>query len=443
MLLKFTVQNFLSIKDSQTLDLTAIKTYKERLNENTFSENGIQVLKSVVFYGANASGKSNLLRAMSCFLRIILTSAKESSSRESIPVSPFKFNERTQKEPTLFEIEFSISSTLYRYGFSVTKEKINKEWLFRRDMTQKREIPVFLRNTADRRNNNIEAPGFKGVDVDGISKKTRGNALFLSVCDAWAVEEAERIIKYFSSNIEIVFCENIASTRRTIIDTTEFLKDSNMKIRILDFLKNADLNIKDIKIKETEMEFPEELKAIIQEPSQKKLTRTEIASVHNIYDDMGNVIDDEILPFRFESRGTQKAYSLAGPIIDALMHGKTLLIDELDSKLHPIFTRRIVTLFNSAELNPRNAQLIFNTHDTNLLCHKTRDGEKRENLLRRDQIYFVEKDMKEATHFYSLIEFKSSDGYSIRKDASFEKDYLEGKYGAIPFIGDLFEFKKD
>ena len=199
---------------------------------------------------------------------------------------------------------------------------------------------------------------------------------------------------------------------------------------ILDFLRNADTHIVDLTVDKRERE-----NSVL--PSRKYF---DIKSHHNIYDKSGQIVGQVQLPFDgLESLGTKKAFALAGPIIDTLKTGSVLIVDELDSRLHPIFTRQIVKLFNSCKTNPLNAQLVFNTHDTNLLSYKLYDEKtgKDEYMFRRDQIFFAEKDNVEATHIYSLIEFKKKDDKKVRNDASFEKDYLNGIYGAIPYIGEL------
>ncbi|MEP6929332.1 MAG: AAA family ATPase, partial [Flavobacterium sp.] len=156
-----------------------------------------------------------------------------------------------------------------------------------------------------------------------------------------------------------------------------------------------------------------------------------LRTLHNVYDNKGNVVSNyEFKLSDQESSGTNKIFDLSGFVLLTLQLGLVLIIDELDSKLHPILTQEIIKLFNNPETNPKNAQLIFTTHDTNLLGA---------NLFRRDQIWFTEKDDFEATDMYSLLEFKDEDGKTIRKDRSFEADYIRGRYGAIPYISNLQE----
>ena len=234
-----------------------------------------------------------------------------------------------------------------------------------------------------------------GKELAG-KRMVRANALLLSVAAQFNDPTAVEIMKWLNDTTIIS-----GSNDEKIWNTATIqLDDIRMKQRIVEFSRYADLGIENI----------------------EKIDNT-IVSMHTQYDDEGNEVKAVTFPFRKnESEGTIKYFSLAYPIIDALDNGKRLIIDEFDSKMHPLLTCRIITLFNSKETNPKNAQLIFTTHDTNLLSA---------NIFRRDQIWFTQKDRYGATELYSLAEYK------VRNDASFEKDYLSGKYGAIPIVGDL------
>lgn len=419
MLTRFSVENFLSFKSKQTLDLTAVNTCKERLSENTFSINGEKLLRSVVMYGANASGKSNLINAIFIFAKFIINSAKDYVSSEAIPVIPFMLNENSINEPSKFEIEFFINKKKYRYGFHATKKAIIKEWLYEQDKL------AFFR-ALDGEEDVIQVEKiFKSAY--GLEARTRKNALFLSVCALFAVPIAERILKYFANKFIVLSGENPNLFRNY---TCHAIHSGESQKEILEFLQNADTNIINFTISKMDKE----------ESSSSNPKYYEIKSHHNVYNDEGKITGHIQFPFDgLESLGTKKAFALAGPIITSLKNGSALIIDDLDSRLHPILTRQIVKLFNSSTTNPLNAQLIFNTHDTNLLSYKLVDEQasKDEYMFRRDQIYFVEKDNVESSHIYSLVEFKKKDDKKVRNDASYEKDYLNGIYGAIPFIGSL------
>lgn len=425
MLMRFSVENYLSFKEKQTLDLTVVPSCKERLEENTFQQGSESLLKSLVIYGANASGKSNLCHAINFFRFFIMNSSKDTQSEEKISVIPFLLNPDMASRPSCFEIEFLLNTKHYRYGFQVNQVAVVKEWLFIQDK------PIFMRAT-DKETDVIQiVNGWE--KAKGLEERTRHNALFLSVCAQFAMPDAEEIMTWFSGKFHSI--SGVHDSRFKGY-TMQKIQDGQYRDAIIAFLKNADMSIAGLFVKEKDLS---ETGSTI--PAEKKRMINMIHTQHNIYDDNANVVGlKEFSLEGLESLGTQKAFALAGPIVDTLKTGAILVVDELDSRLHPIFTRQIVKMFNSVESNPLHAQLIFNTHDTNLLSYRVHNSSTKaeEYLFRRDQIYFAEKDHVEATHLYSLIEFKKkSDCKKIRNDASFEKDYLNGIYGAIPYIGNL------
>ena len=428
MLLRFSVENFRSYSDRQTLDLTATTSCHEMEKDNTFIINGERLLKSAAVYGANASGKSNLFEAVGMMGRIIKISSKESSSLDKFNIIPFFLKGiKEEIQPSVFEIEFIIDDTIFRYGFALTSEEIKSEWLFK--IINNDETPLFLRTNEDG-NDLIEIfAEMKNAQGKNLEELTRNNALFLSVCDQFNVTIAKRILGWFSSKINII---NGLNDEGYLAFTLNELANENMKDEILTFIRNADVNIVDLEIETTEIE----------DENEKIKKRVKLASIHNIYDNEKNIIGQCKIPFNScESEGTKKAFALSGPIIDTLKRGGVLFVDELDARLHPIFTSTLIRMFNSKKENPNNAQLIFATHDTNLLSDKKTDRKTKKQLpvLRRDQIFFTEKNNSEATELYSLIDFMDDAGKKIRKDASREKDYLSGRYGAIPFLGELIQ----
>ncbi len=415
MLLRFSVQNFLSFRDRQTLDLTAAKSCKERLENNTVESGSLRILKNAVIYGANASGKSNLFLAMGRLRDLVINSSKESQAEELIAVTPFLLRQDTANAPTSFEVELELAAGRFRYGVEFDTKKIHREWLFRNGRAQ------FLRDNRDEEDSiQIEAPWSK---ARGLETRTRKNSLFLSVCAQFALPQAEELVRWFVEDFQV-----ISGLWLSPQQTTEQLQQRLGRAGIIQFLRNADTQIQDFKI--TNLELNALPRGAAYGPK--------VLAVHHVYDGEGNVISSVALPLDCESEGTRKVFALAGPLMSALQRGSVLVVDELDSKLHPILTRQIVRMFNSREFNPNRAQLILNTHDTNLLSFKTRinGAGDEETLLRRDQIFFTEKDGGEGTQLYSLIEFKK-EGRKVRNDASYEKDYLNGLYGAIPFIGNL------
>jgi AAA15 family ATPase/GTPase len=420
MLLEFSIGNYLSFKDIKTLSLIAspISEFKE----NTFETDHHTLLKGAVIYGSNASGKSNFIKAMSTMRRLVLHSFNQSSAKP-LNVTPFLLSTTTEKSPSHFEVIFQIVATRYRYGFEVDSNKIVKEWLF--ETKKSAEKPLFIREE-----NGIDvALSFKeGTDLES---KTRDNALFLAVVDQFNGPISKRIMKWFKQFIAI------SGLRHEDYQNVTFrmLGKENTAKPLVDFYKQLDLGFTSISIDKKlfdAKELPEDTPGPLLELLVKDLEgkyRTVIKSLHKKFD--GNnkpVVDVEFDMRAQESSGTNKVFNISGPVFDVLHNGGVLVVDELDASLHPLMTLAISNLFNSASSNPNKAQLIFATHDSNLLSYGN---------YRRDQIYFIEKDQYGASDIYSLIEYREENGSKIRKDRSFEKDYIEGRYGAIPYIGDI------
>ena len=431
MLIYFTVGNFLSFYEKQTLKMTAAPSCKERLSENTHDVQKRRLLLSSVIYGANASGKSNLYKALLFFQRLVMNSAQDMQSLQLLEGMRNQLAADADKTPSFFEIAFYLDGIEMRYGFEATSSEIVKEWLF------EGKKACFLRTLVNGEDTiQIEKPWEK---ANGLEERTRNNALFLSVCATFAIEKAEVIVKWLAQKLILISAaEPGGFTGYTI---ARIQQNKSFKEKVVAFLKNADMNVEGIELVNNEISLPMPNKdgsVLFQ-----KQAVVSIFTKHCVYDEDGKVTGEKLMPFESqESLGTQKAFALAGPIIHALETGSVLVVDELDSRLHPVFTRQIVKMFNSSKDNPNHAQLIFNTHDTNLLSFKVYNPITKEDeyLYRRDQIFFTEKDQNEQTHLYSLIEFKEQKtGKKVRNDASFEKDYLNGMYGAIPFIGTLFE----
>lgn len=423
MIIEFTVGNFLSFMENKTLSLEAtnITEYKE----STFKSGKFKLLKSAVLYGANSSGKSNFIKAMSTMKRIVMTSV-EKTSASKFEIIPFLLNTSTENKPSFFELVFLIDKTRYRYGFEIDNSSIHGEWLFK--LEGDNEIPLFIREE----NGIGVTDDFK--EGHGLESKTRENALFLSVVDQFNGEIAAKVISWFNDlgTISGLSHDNYRGVTFSLLDKKK------SKERLLDFFKDLDLGFEQLKFRKEKFQesflhsdLPTELlDDIINDLQGKTIAR--INTVHNKYDENGEKVGFRDFDLREqESSGTNKVFDISGPIFDTLIGGGVLVIDELDAKLHPLMTAAITNLFNSPEYNTNNAQLIFATHDTNLLSY---------GRFRRDQIYFLEKDKFEASDLYSLIEYKEEGSdKKIRKDRSFEKDYINGRYGAIPFIGNFEE----
>lgn len=396
MILEFCATNYLSIKEELKLSFVATPL-KEAIQgtNNLFalSDTGISLLRSAVLYGANASGKSNVLKALAFFKRLVTDSFKDSQAGEEIDVESFRLNANSAKEPTVMETTFSDGEYIYRYGFEVDRSSVQQEWLYRR-LAKKRakEVELFYR---DGKKTDVHPKSQVFQEI--VSRNmVRSNALLLSTAAQFNEEASVNILRWLSDT-QILFCSEDDKLWENAI---RYLDDENLRERITAFARYADLGIENI-----------------------SKVDNRLVSHHRQYDDEGREVNNVAFAFnRNESEGTIKYFALAYPIIDALDHGKRVIIDELDSKLHPLLVKRIIALFNDAKTNPYGAQLLFTAHDTHLLSAE---------LFRRDQVWFTQKDNLGATELYSLAEYK------VRSNSPFEKDYLQGKYGATPLMGDI------
>lgn len=421
MIEEFSFGNFWSFKDIQTLNMTAakIKSKKSQLdNINIFPVNkDISLLKAKAIYGANASGKSNVIKALVSFIRIIKDSVKEEKALSLI--DSFQLSTETENMPTFFQLIFRIGKTRYRYGFEADDKSIKSEWLF--STPNKREQPLFIRE--DKLIVEINQTHFEeGVMYQKLFENSKDpiftdTSLFLTHLSSTGFGKLSKQIVKTISSISII---SGLGHRGMYGIAGDSLSDSVKKKFILDFLKKADIGIDDLDTVEiTNENLPDNIEDEVKEDLKKGKIIVSSRTKYNV-----ELKSEGKSDFSFgmqESEGTKKMFELSPFIYRSLKEGTPLFIDEFDSRFHPLLTKKIVELYNSIE--NKKAQLIFTTHDTNLLSS---------DLLRRDQIDFVEKDKYGASHLYTLVEIKG-----VRNDASFEKDYIQGKYGAIPFLGDF------
>ena len=394
MLIQFSVENFLSIKDKVVLSLLASKDNEHP--EHLIMDGNKSYLKSAVIYGANASGKSNVLNAFWFMVNYVLTSHNQ-QVHKAIERSPFKFDKETPAHPSSFEVIFTTEGIRYAYGFSVTDKAVTEEYLYY--YPNGRQALIFERkNTKDFRFT---------VDIDEqntLKERTSANKLYLSVASNWSYSKVIPVLEWFAS------CQII--TKNSVADAygleAEQLKDDDYRRVIASMLRVADLGIQALQMRDAEPA-----------PSQHGDSFANIEAIHTVQDTNGNALS-YALNMAEESDGTNSYFKLIGVVKKALDQGTLLVADEMDAHLHPLLTRHLVSLFDSKEFNPKGAQLIFTSHSTNLLDL---------DLLRRDQIWFTEKDEQTAaTDLFSLYDF------SVRKDTKVEKGYLIGRFGAIPFI---------
>jgi len=421
MLLEFRVKNFLSIKDEIRLDLRA-SSITDFGETNLISAEKYKILKSAVIYGANSSGKSNLLKAMSTMRRIVFQSF-EKSSTSNLNIEPFLLDTISENEPSLFEVTFLLNSLKYRYGFELTNSEIKSEWLFEAKIHTEKYLFV-------RENDGIDVnPNYK--EAKDLEEKTRDNALFLAVIDQFNGKLAGQIMMWFNNFITI---SGLSHEKYKAV-TFQLLEKKESKQLLQSFYNDLDLGFDNLEIKKKDFntnDIPDNMpeyivKQIMSDLEGKKTV--DVKTLHKKRNPLDNSFTDVEFDMRSqESSGTNKVFNISGPIFDVLTEGGILVIDELDASLHPLLTLSITRLFNSTEHNPKNAQLVFSTHDTNLFSY---------GKFRRDQIYFIEKDHNFSSTLYSLVEYKGDGGISIRKDRKFENDYIQGRYGAIPFIGNV------
>lgn len=445
MLVEFSVENFRSIKGRVTLSMIAAKLRSRdgQLDcDNVIDVNAkLALLRSAVIYGANASGKSNILKAFH-FMKDFVWDSFRQQEGDKIPVDPFHLDTTNINQPSTFEVVFLLDGIQHRYGFSAMTDRIVAEWLYY--IPNSREVELFTRDddTLHIGHSFREGRGLKELELD-----LRNKLLLSVIAGLKSGEKAKQVRQWFGTGCRVLEADDDRGYENISV---LLIGTGNYKDEIESLVRHLDLDINHLSLKEKLSPSPSShTSGVRQKQSIKgsagRHTITldnnhelvwELRTHHPIRDKDGKVVGEMIFDANTsESEGTQKIIALAGPLIYSLIHGKVLFLDEIDARLHPIITAAIIRLFNSPDTNPRNAQLICVTHDTNLLDR---------HLFRRDQIYFVEKDSIAATHLYSLADFKLEGGSekakTVRNDASFEKNYIQGRYGAIPFLGDIDEW---
>lgn len=421
-LLRFTVENFRSIAERKSISFIP-DSIKDEPKSNVFLSDGFSYLRTAAIYGANSSGKSNLVDAMGCMSSIIVNSVKV-NDKEKLPYLPFRLNKVNSHQPTLYEVDAVIDGVRYKYSFSNTDKRIVSEQLLRIEKTGS-EKPLFIRTIDGIGVNEKLFP--EGEDLEN---KTNDNRLFISLVGQLGGKLSNSIINFFDSTLNTLSgldTDNYSSFTKYMLNKDlpgcETMKEFFFRVQL--GFSNLTTTIREFSISELPEKLPREMReSIAKELAGKQLVQ--VFSSHKIYDEEGNAIDSVDFDFsEMESAGTQKLFDMAGPIFDTLYRGAILVVDELDAKMHPLISRELVSLFNDPERNPKGAQLIFTTHDTNLLSS---------NLLRRDQIWFTEKDQMERTDVYSMRHIVLPDGTKPRGDGNMERNYIKGRYGAIPYI---------
>jgi AAA15 family ATPase/GTPase len=420
MLIEFSVENHLSFKNRVTLSMVAAKREKS-LSQNVYKSHkfkGLDLLKVVAIYGANASGKTNLFDAIFRSVRLI-TASLSNHRLSTFPPITFKLDSAYKTKPSTFEFVFLADDIRYLYGFTKNSKIVHHEWLYSYPKNQPRLL--FERTL------NPKGEDFKykfGTYWKGPKKNiqivTHPEELFLPVASRFDCESAKTVCDWFNRKYRFISrSEPFGAVLQEAFKGWAYA-DQNVKDNILKFLKFADLGIDAIQL--DKIILKEEQLNLFREKFGQDYPdhRYEVTTFHSGFDENGKKTD---VPFSFEeeSQGTQHFFNLSMPFLLALQEGLTLVVDELDSGLHPLLTRWIVDLFQNEKSNPKNAQLIFMTHDSSLL---------EPNLFRRDQIWFTEKNLDGATQLYSLWDYKKLP----RKTENIKRGYLSGRYGAIPIL---------
>ncbi len=420
MLVNFTVKNYRSFKQERTFSMES-SSIKEHAG-SIIKSGKYKLLPLAVLYGANSGGKSNFIKAIATMRSMVRRSVRLNNG-DYLPYDPFALDEISEAKPTSFEIQFVKNDVLYRYGFEYNKKEIISEWLFEKRFGEK-EYELFIRSY-----DFIEVSQKRFTEGIGKEGLTNTNRLFLSLVAQLKGEKSNLVLDWFG-NCNIL--SGIDSEGYEAFTIRMFLEHLNGADQAQAFFNTLQLGFTRFSVKK--VDIPKETIDSIPEFLKSKLERdgttgsfVESLTTHNIYNEDGKIVGERSFhKNQMESEGTKKVIEMSGPLFNTLIEGKTLIIDELDAKLHPLLTRNIVLLFMNPEVNMHGAQLIFATHDTNLLDLK---------IIRRDQIWFAEKDRLESTDIYSLVEFKDEDGNKVRNDRDIERDYIRGRYGAIPFIG--------
>ena len=407
MLLRFRFSNFRSFRSEQELSLIAgpftdlpdVPRHPSGINEG--------VLPCAAIYGANASGKTNVIQAIGFMASAVSLSHRDWKPDGPIPREPFMADEESRREPSEIEADFLLAGVRHRYGFRVDSQAVLEEWLcvYPKGKKQtwfhrKRGNPIVFSNKMPGENRTIE-------------NLTRQNSLFLSAAAQNAHEALLPIFTWLSGLLFVI--GDRSSEHRTML-----CRKVDYKSEIARLVSNADLGIAEMTLEDTK--FPDTTKALRDAvvtiyKLPQEMAKSDTYQVIRLLHRLGNTT----VPFNMdqESDGTLAYLALLGPAVDAIKKGTPLLIDELDASLHPLLAIQLIRLFNTPSSNPKGAQLIFNTHDTNLLSG---------GVLRRDQIWFTEKGNDATSHLYALSDFKP------RRQENLQSGYLQGRYGAIPFI---------
>ena len=405
MLCQFTVKNYKSIRDEMTFDMqaAAISEHEDKVIRD---KNGEQFLPVSAIYGPNGGGKSNVLEALHTVVAKVLRPLYATGDNEErvflqkkLLIEPFAFSEEMKSEPTEFEVFFRTELAEYRYILHVKREIVVYECLDRVKLETGRRSALFERNAKE----TILKGVFAKLKISDELSETLPLLSYLGIIYK-KNEVVKDVLEWFEYGIDFLNYGNPIEELRMAVSNSE-----DVKQLMLNMIQEMDLDIVDFRVVKDEN------------------NRIDVYTKHMVegYEAELNLFD--------ESSGTKKLFGLMSFIADSLLSGATLVIDELDAKIHPVLLRHIIMVFNDMSINKKKAQLIFTSHDLSTMNSE---------VFRRDEIWFVAKGNAQNSQLYSLVEFKNEKGESVRKDAKFDKQYLEGKYGADPHLRRIVDWGK-
>lgn len=426
MLLEFRVSNYRSFRDEQTFSMLAYPRHEEGLNTHAFAtgvENIPPVLKTAAIYGANASGKSNLLKAIQFMRSFVIQTVTNPSPVLNAAFSPFLFDDDSVNKPSSFEISILLNSVRYQYGFSILKGRVLEEYLLA--YPQKVAQTWFSRtwNSQTEQYEYSYSTFFKGSKKTW-EKMTRDTALYLSTAVALNNIQLKPIYDWFKDQLVVI--NDLERLNQNF--TVNQIKVGKAKDEIINLLQSADFSIDDIHLLTKKVPGKN---ITFNGDDQVQVTDQEL---EQDFVSLGHETDSGVrfLNLEQESLGTQKFFFLAGPILDILTKHVTILFDELDSSLHPKLVEKLIQAFETFPNQKEGSQLIFTTHCDGLLENQT-SSPKQIPLLRRDQVWFISKSSSQFSKVYSLLDFK------VRKNESVREGYRKGRFDAIPLIDQLFK----
>lgn len=420
MLIQFSFKNYKSFREEVTLDLSATKITE--FSERVVTAGGEKILPVAAIYGANASGKSNIYNALAYMSEYVADSFKyggEEKKFERYKPTPFLFDSTSADADATFEVYFTIpedkNERTYNYGFCVDKEGVTEEWFNSKAKSARKFSRVFYRNRNE-----------EELDLSGLPKNSRENikialekqVLVASLGAKLKISKCKIIRDWFLMNEFADFGDPFTNIFLSHRLPGGFVDDKRIQKKVIEFFSSFDEQIKDFKVEKVPSEGEVQEDQYTIKALHKKIDSDEMAEI----------------PLGAESAGTLKMFALYPELQEVLEHGSVFFIDELNARLHPLLVRNFLLTFLNPEINVNHAQLVFTTHDTWQLSNQ---------LLRRDEIWFVEKDGRGVSTLYSLADFVDEDGSHIRKDESYEKNYMIGKYGAIPTLKSMDIFKKE